>query len=357
MISDFEGIVNINKPVGITSFDVVSKLRRLFKIKRIGHCGTLDPFASGVLPVCIGRSTSAVRYMDNYDKKYRVEMVFGAKTDTQDRTGEVVFTNPPSANTLDLIRDNNYQLIRDGLSELARLELQLPPMYSAIKIDGKQLYKYARAGIEVERKPRHIKIYSAELISASADGQLRATVDIACSKGTYIRTVCSDLGDNLTFGAYADSLVRTQCGPFKIEDSITLEELAEVLGKVKENEKSLFESHKAFQPVSFALSHLKKVVLEKKTALRLIQGQKVYVSEQLTDNNYEDEEVLFVTDESGNFIGIVHTMTEALETENEVVDEHANEHAKRNVPLARSVKKGDQYFKTERIFADVKDYR
>ncbi len=295
---DNGGIINVYKPVGMTSFAVVSRIRRLVGVKKVGHCGTLDPFAEGVLPVCIGRATAAVQYMDQYDKKYRVHMIFGKETDTQDRTGTIVSENKPTEQDLQEMANSHFASLEKAVEELTGAQEQLPPMYSAIKLNGKHLYEYAREGIEIERKKRAITIYDAKLVDASAGEDFSATVDIHCSKGTYIRTICMNLGRTLTFGAYADSLLRMACGPFTLDHCFTIEQIEELLRdrmkeaeqKVERNDEPLsaqtpveylIERHCCI-PVEFAMSHMKRIDLDKAQSLRIIQGQKVDYSEKLS---------------------------------------------------------------------------
>lgn len=287
MKNDNGGIINVYKPVGMTSFGVVSRIRRLVGVKKVGHCGTLDPFAEGVLPICIGRATAAVQYMDQYDKHYRVEMVFGMETDTQDRTGNAISTNMPTREDISQLINDNHAPLYKAVNDLIGTNEQLPPMYSAIKVNGKPLYEYARQGLDIERKKRSITIYDAKIINVLANEDLRATVDIHCSKGTYIRTICTDIGRSLSYGAYANSLLRTACGPFTVDNCITLEQIEELLKRRTQN--PVEELHKDetqnpmeilhqkgwLIPTEFAMSHMQKVHLDKMQSLRIIQGQKV----------------------------------------------------------------------------------
>ena len=198
-------------------------------MKKVGHCGTLDPFASGVLPVCVGKATRVVRYMDGYDKTYRCTAHFGASTDTQDREGKVIGGRMPSTEELGRIKADNYSLLRDLFEKLDGEMEQMPPMYSAIKMGGRPLYEYARQGITLERLTRKIRIYDCTLHSITSDGVLAADFSLSCSKGTYIRTICDELGRDSGFGAYADALMRTRCGPFSIETSFSLEEIERLI--------------------------------------------------------------------------------------------------------------------------------
>ena len=185
------GFLNVYKPKGMTSHDVVGCLRRVTKIKQIGHTGTLDPFATGVLPICIGKSTRLIEYLED-DKEYLATVQFGKNTDTYDLDGEVVATFEKKVSEDD---------VRIALKSFEGEISQLPPIYSAIKVNGKKLYDYARAGQEVEIKPRTVFISKIELVEFNQENQ-EAKVLVACSKGTYIRSFAYDLGQNLGCGAY-----------------------------------------------------------------------------------------------------------------------------------------------------------
>ena len=206
------GFLNIYKPVGMTSHDVVAVLRRVTKIKQIGHTGTLDPFAEGVLPVCIGKATRLIEYLQD-DKEYLATVQFGASTNTFDLDGEKTFTSDKKVKKEEII-----EALKSFEGEIS----QLPPIFSAIKVKGKKLYEYARKGEEVEIQPRKVFIENIELNSFDEESQ-QAQVLIKCSKGTYIRSIANDLGENLGCGGYLVKLVRTQAGNFRVENSIQLD--------------------------------------------------------------------------------------------------------------------------------------
>lgn len=208
------GFLNVYKPVGMTSHDVVSKLRKLINIKQIGHTGTLDPFAEGVLPVCIGKATRLIEFLED-DKEYLATVQFGVSTTTYDREGEVIYTSDKK-----LVSEDVKNALKAFEGEIS----QLPPIYSAIKVKGKKLYEYARSGQEVEIKPRKVTIENIELKSFDEKLQ-QAEILIKCSKGTYIRSIANDLGQKLECGAHLIKLVRTQAGRFRIENSVNLEGL------------------------------------------------------------------------------------------------------------------------------------
>lgn len=211
------GFLNIYKPKGMTSFDVVARLRRVTKIKQIGHTGTLDPFAVGVLPICIGKSTRLIEYLDD-DKEYLATVQFGKDTDTYDLDGTVTKTYDKKITQEDLI-----SILDDFRGEIE----QLPPIYSAIKVNGKKLYEYARNGEEVEIKPRKVFISKLELESFDYEKQ-EAKILVSCSKGTYIRSIAYDIGQKLDCGGYLTALERTKAGLFNKEHSIPLENFSEI---------------------------------------------------------------------------------------------------------------------------------
>ena len=216
------GFINIDKPKGMTSHDVVAILRRITKIRQIGHTGTLDPFATGVLPVCIGKATRLIEFLED-DKAYFATVKFGANTDTYDLEGEITetFDKKVSLEEIELA-------LKDFSGEIE----QFPPIYSAIKVNGKKLYEYARKGETVEIKPRKVVINKIKLVDFDESEQI-AKIEVACSKGTYIRSIAYDLGKNLGCGAHLIALTRSQAGKFSLNNAISLENLS--LEDVKNN--------------------------------------------------------------------------------------------------------------------------
>lgn len=211
------GFINIYKPEGMTSFDVVAVLRRITKIKQIGHTGTLDPFATGVLPVCIGKSTKLIEYLDD-DKEYIANVKFGADTDTYDLEGQITKTYDKK------ITENELEtVLKDFEGEIE----QYPPKYSAIKVNGRKLYEYARKGQEVEIKPRKVFISEIKLLDFDEQNQT-AKILIGCSKGTYIRSIAYDIGQKLNCGGHLTALERTKAGMFSIETAIKLDDIKTV---------------------------------------------------------------------------------------------------------------------------------
>lgn len=228
------GIIIVNKETGFTSHDVVAKLRGICGQKKIGHTGTLDPAAIGVLPVCLGSGTKLCDMLTDRDKEYVAELLLGVETDTQDTTGSVLRKSPVTV--------TEEEVSRACLSFLGDYD-QIPPMYSALKVDGKKLYELARAGKEVERKARRVRILELEIL------EMRLPVvklRVVCSKGTYIRTLCSDIGQKLGCGGAMQSLQRTKAGRFRLEDALTLGDLQQLkdsgeLERVVQPVDSLFE--------------------------------------------------------------------------------------------------------------------
>jgi len=209
-----DGILNINKPRGKTSFSIVAMVKRLSGERHVGHAGTLDPAATGVLPVCLGQGTRVIEFLVDATKAYQAQIELGVATDTYDASGKITYQGDPS-------RISQGQL-ESALDSFRGLIQQTPPMYSAVKYRGKPLYELARAGIEVARKSRLAKIYHLELI----DFKLPVvTVDVVCGKGTYIRSLAHDLGQALGCGANLKSLIRLRCGPFDIRSAISLPQL------------------------------------------------------------------------------------------------------------------------------------
>jgi len=212
-MGDFSGILNVYKPIGMTSHDVVYKIRRLTGIKKVGHTGTLDPDAEGVLPICIGKATRIADMLTFSNKRYTAKMKLGVTTDTQDASGEVL-----SVKEFNLTDEQINIAIQKFVGEIQ----QIPPMYSAIKIGGKKLYELARQGIEIERQPRKITIFEINVLNINKDV---VEIDVLCSKGTYIRTLCQDIGEELGCGAHMAGLIRTQSSNFTADKAVTFTQL------------------------------------------------------------------------------------------------------------------------------------
>ncbi len=209
-----DGILIINKESGMTSHDVVARIRRILKTKKVGHTGTLDPAATGILVICTGRATKLSRFLMATRKEYIAEMELGTETDSQDSSGRIVSSASYEGITA--------PMVEEALKSFAGEIDQIPPMVSVVKHRGKKLYELARKGTEVERQPRKVRLYSIELLDFKPP---RIRFKVACSKGTYIRTLCSDIGDRLGCGAHQASLTRIRSGPFLIENAVSLGEL------------------------------------------------------------------------------------------------------------------------------------
>ncbi|CAM3894244.1 tRNA pseudouridine(55) synthase TruB [Cohnella lubricantis] len=255
-----EGVLAIWKPAGWTSHDVVAKARRILRIKRIGHTGTLDPAVTGVLPICIGRATRMVEYLQEMPKTYEALLRFGIATDTEDTGGEVIERMDASHLTEEQIREAALSFIGDIL--------QVPPMVSAVKVDGKRLYELARQGVTVERKARPVTIHriDVERIDASRPHpELRFSV--TCSKGTYIRTLCVDIGRKLGVPAVMAELIRTSSAGLTREDSVTLEELEELQKRGETTDKLLAADE--------LLDYLPRTSAEAREAEHALQGKAI----------------------------------------------------------------------------------
>lgn len=262
------GILIVDKPCGPTSFDIVAKVRRAAKQKRVGHAGTLDPNASGVLVVCIGNATRIVEFLMDGRKGYRAEGIVGIETDSEDSTGLVVRKEDASFVT--------RKAIEDILPSFRGRILQTPPMVSALHHNGERLYDLARKGQVVEREARPIEIYSLELLDFKADECPTFSIEVECSKGTYIRTLCADIGKALGSVAHMSSLVRTHVGGFSLDDAVSLEEME------RHAEEGAFES--LLHPIDEALQSLPAVSISELDKSKVLNGVSVpYLEDQVTD--------------------------------------------------------------------------
>lgn len=263
------GIIIIDKPQGWTSMDVCAKLRGMFHEKRVGHAGTLDPMATGVLPVFIGRATRAVEFAAGSDKEYIAGLKLGVVTNTQDTTGEVLEQRPVAAGREDVVR---------VLSQFTGLIEQLPPMYSAIKINGKKLYELARKGQEVERKPRPVTIHALEILDQAPAQETDYLIRVACSKGTYVRTLCHDIGQALGCGGCMSSLQRVKAAGFTLADSVTLEAVQEAVDRG--------EGESLLLPVDCCFAGLPVLVLKTAGAEKKIRNGAALPVRDVPDGEY-----------------------------------------------------------------------
>jgi tRNA pseudouridine55 synthase len=216
----YHGVIAVFKPRGYTSHDIVAKMRQLTGQKRVGHSGTLDPEVEGVLPICFGQATRMVEYMQIFPKRYRGSVQIGISTETQDQTGQIV--EKKQVNLFD------EQAIEKAMKQLTGEIEQVPPMYSAVKVQGKKCYELARQGKEIERPARKVTIYEFVCTGYQRAEYPMITFEVQCSKGTYIRTLCVDLGERLGYPAHMTSLIRIQTGPFGLADCLTLAELQKI---------------------------------------------------------------------------------------------------------------------------------
>lgn len=279
------GFLNVNKPRGKTSFSVVARVRRLTGEKRVGHAGTLDPLATGVLPVCIGQAARLVEYLVDATKTYRAEIEFGITTDTYDAEGKILSRADSSGIT--------REKIETALAQFRGEITQVPPAFSAIKQQGKPLYKLARAGVAVAPKKRMARIDRFEIVDWRAPV---ATVEVECGKGTYIRSLANDLGQALGTGAYLKSLERRRVGIFNIEDSVTPEELEEAF-RAGYWERLLY-------PVDSVVEHLPALVVGEENARAIRNGSPVSL-EGAAGNGLSR-----AYDHCGNLIGILRSDAE-----------------------------------------------
>jgi tRNA pseudouridine55 synthase len=273
-----DGVINIYKPKGITSFDVVSQIRKISGTKKVGHAGTLDPAASGVLPVCLGRATKIIDYIMNGVKTYRVILKLGMITDTYDSEGKIL-----QVNEVNLGEEEVINTIKEFIGEIE----QIPPMYSALKVNGKRLYELAREGIEIERKPRKICIYDTQINYIKLP---LVSFDVVCSKGTYIRSLCYDIGTKLGCGGMMHSLERISTGSFNINEAVNLKDL---------NEENIFSY---LIPIDKALGSFGEYIAEDKLVKLLING--VGVKDKNLIENIQEDRMIRVYNYKKQLIGL-----------------------------------------------------
>jgi tRNA pseudouridine55 synthase len=295
----FEGILPVWKPQGFTSHDVVAKVRGILKIKRIGHTGTLDPQVTGVLPLCIGRATRLVEYIQELPKEYEATIKIGLATDTEDAGGQVI-------DQVDNVQLNEEQVTAAMMSFIGDIN-QVPPMYSAVKVDGKRLYELARQGLEVERKSRVVTIHDIRILHMNLElDHPEIRFRVRCSKGTYIRTLCVDIGKSLGYPAVMSHLVRTSTGSIEQEQCLTFEQI-----ELLHSEGTLFDK---LVPVEKALAHIPAVHLNETQTRKALLGQKFILT---SENNslYATHAQQLVTAYSADsrFLGIFEWNQDTLE--------------------------------------------
>ena len=251
------GVIRVCKPVGMTSHDVVDAVRRIVRTRRVGHTGTLDPGAAGVLVLVLGRATRVAEFIADADKEYRVEIVFGRSTDTGDVYGEVVREGDPGRVTRDELAAVLHRFT-------GRIE-QVPPMASAVHVGGRRLYEYARQGSTVEAPPREVHIFRIDILEMREGAPAGAWLHVACSKGTYIRRLCTDIGDAIGSGAYAQFMVRTRVAAHRLEETLTLEEIDRLTASG--------DLPRVLQPTDAALADLPAVDLTPAQRQAVLHGQ------------------------------------------------------------------------------------
>jgi tRNA pseudouridine55 synthase len=276
------GILNVNKPCGPTSFDIVAAIRRLSGEKRVGHAGTLDPAASGVLPVCLGQATRITEYIHEFSKEYVAGIMLGATTDTLDAQGTITSHSDTGGISCGQVQ----HALQGFLGEIS----QAPPAYSAVKIKGKQSYKLARAGISVPLQPRCVTINSIDLLSFTIP---YLKIRIQCSTGTYIRSLADDLGTVLGCGAYLKDLVRTSYGPYRIDEALSPDEI------INRIESGSFSS--LLHPVDHPLGSWQKNILDDESAIAVLRGTAVSLKFPLPDTG----KLLRCYDGNGRFLAIL----------------------------------------------------
>lgn len=283
------GIINVYKEKGYTSHDVVAILRKIAGQKKIGHTGTLDPDATGVLPVCLGRATKVCDLLTEHDKTYEAVLLLGKTTDTQDISGEILKEQPTD--------HLNEAEVTKVIENFKGTYDQIPPMYSALKVNGKKLYELAREGKTVERKSRKVTIYQIHIKKIQLP---RVRMEVTCSKGTYIRTLCHDIGNRLGTGGCMEELTRTKVGRFELKDSLKLEELRDLAqnGRLED----------ALIPLDQMFSELQSVIPAEEYISKAYNGNDFFKNQLSEDGKFCSGEKVRVYDAQGHFIGVYRYM-------------------------------------------------
>lgn len=282
----YNGIINVYKEKGFTSFDVVAKLRGVFHQKKIGHTGTLDPDAEGVLPVCLGKATKVCELLTDKDKEYEAVMLLGQETDTQDISGKIIRTKE--------VQVSEEEIQKTIMSFVGSYQ-QIPPMYSALKINGRKLCDLAREGVTVERKAREVVIYSIEILKIRLP---RVRMKVHCSKGTYIRTLCQDIGERLGCFGCMESLLRTRVADFVVAESLTISQIEDVIKNEPQN------VNRILKQVDILFGQYPKALVSEKADKFVANGNRIpdnlvsFVSEEDKENRIR------LYTEKGQFIGL-----------------------------------------------------
>ena len=288
-ISSINGYLNLYKPVGITSMDALRQVKRITgQRKKVGHAGTMDPLARGVLPVCFGQATRLMEYVVDGEKRYRMEVLLGATTETYDSEGEATAVREPDYVTREMVEDTCQRFI--GTID------QKPPMYSAVKVDGQRLYKLARAGLEVEREARPVKIFDIRLVEISLP---HITLDVECGRGVYMRSLAHDLGRALGCGGYVTDLERQYCAGFESTDGITPEGLQSDMTDAADAEKLLAHIH----PIDHALQRFRAIAIGVSATKLLRNGQAIAAGRASFEPGYLEQ--FRVYDSDGRFLALV----------------------------------------------------
>ena len=279
-----DGMINVFKPRGITSHDVVNRLRKILGTKKIGHTGTLDPNASGVLPICIGKATRISEYLLDSSKEYISELTLGYETDTQDEDGIVTNASSKTVENEDIV---------SSISSFRGEIMQIPPMYSALKVKGRKLYELAREGKTIDRAPRQVTIYNIDILDIIDNRKIVYLIE--CSRGTYIRTLCDDIGKKLGTYGYMSYLIRTRVGNFKIEDSVSLEKI--------EHKKLDNKLEDILISIDMALDYYPKVIISEKLYKQISNGVIIPLNEE-NNESYDVEFDIYRVYCKNDFIGL-----------------------------------------------------
>ena len=282
-----DGILNVNKPEGKTSFNVVAWLKRLTGEKHVGHAGTLDPIATGVLPICFGQATRVVQFLTESSKTYLAQIELGVTTDTFDRQGKIIERGDPSGITV--------TQVEEALTAFQGIIDQVPPVYSALKHQGKRCHELARAGVPIKLKARQVEIASLELINYQLP---LITINVDCSKGTYIRSLAHDLGQYLHCGAHLKNLIRLRCGAFHIEDALYLPQIEDAFHKGTWEE--------SLHPLDSPLSSWKTIIVDRKNELAIRNGCSLPLDEAFLP----PEKYCRTYNLDGHFIAVLHFIPE-----------------------------------------------
>jgi tRNA pseudouridine55 synthase len=303
-VAEPTGILVVNKPPEITSHDVVDAVRLLTGTRRVGHTGTLDPMATGVLVLVVGRATRLAQYLEVDPKEYVGEMLLGIETDTYDITGEVKAQRPCTATDEEIV---------SALMKYTGTFDQVPPMRSAKKVQGQPLYKLARKGIEVEREPKRVQVYELEVSGVDRADGVKVAFRIVCSRGTYVRSICHDVGQDLGCGGVLYRLERTRCGRFSIENAYTLEQLEEL--------KERGELESAIIPPAQALENYNAVVVRQGYVARVANGEPVQLRmvKDTIGERFARGSTIRLLDERGRFLGLARWYGELARRPQDVV--------------------------------------